>query len=257
MRKFILYFLLAMLAVAVATFFYGIWNANRIRVFAAELSVAKNNHNFSSQIEGIEQNFKESGQKDIAGIKDETNQLKGRLDVIIRESEAAKGEIEAAGAPKLAKPTKDLATDYFSKVNRQAADLKGMIGFMGQIIEVAAVFGEIGESASLEDMKVLIAKAKEKNSAVQAEILPPDVRESARNLKESMDMFLLKLEEVASLASQNTAQLDAAYADFSRKEEEFFSAGKKHIDGMENLDIMENRISSDLERLSKVKFSLK
>jgi len=246
-----------MLAVAVATFSYGIWNGKKIRVFAAELSAAKNNHNFSSQVEEIEQSFKESGQKDIAGIRDEANQLKGQLDAIIRESEAAKGEIEVAGAPKLAKPTKDLAVDYFSKVNRQAADLKGMIGFMGQIIEVAAVFGKIGESASLEDMKGLIAKAKEKSSAVQAEILPPDIRESAKNLKDSMDTFLSKLEEVASLASQNTAQLDAAYADFSRKEDEFFSAGKEYIDGMENLDIMEEKINSDIERLGKVKFSLK
>jgi hypothetical protein len=72
-----------------------------------------------------------------------------------------------------------------------------------------------------------------------------------------MNAFLIKMEDVAMLKSENTADLDASYGDFSQKEDEFFSAAKKYIDGMENLDIAESRIKIDLERLGKIKFSLK
>lgn len=257
MRKFVLYFLLILLIVAVGTFSYGFWNGKKVRDFAVQLSLVKNNHNFASQIEEIEESFGKSGGKETAVIREETRRLKDKLDEISQESEIAKKEIEALKAPKLAKPAKYAMADYFSRVNKQTAELESIIDFMSQIIEVAAVLGEIGESASLEDVKSLIVEAKEKSHAIQTEILPLAIRESAQDLKDSMSVFLSKLEEMVVLASQDTAQLDAAYADFSKREDEFFSVAKRHIGEMEDLSVIENKMSADIERLRKVKFSLR
>jgi len=65
------------------------------------------------------------------------------------------------------------------------------------------------------------------------------------------------MEETAALKSENTSELDASYNNFSQKEDEFFSAAKKYIDGMEDLNIIEEKINLDIERLGKIKFSLR
>ena len=128
---------------------------------------------------------------------------------------------------------------------------------MSQIIDVAAVFGEMKENSSLDELKNLIAGAKEKGNSVETGSLPPNLQASAQGLKDSMNAFLVKMEDVANLKSDNMADLDSGYSDFSQKEDEFFGGAKKYIDGMEDLSIIEKRINSDLERLSKIKFSLK
>jgi hypothetical protein len=257
MRKFFLYFLLILLLVAVGTFFFGFWNAKKIRSFAVELSAIRANHDFSSQVEEISLSFSDSGKKDVAAIREDSKRLGEKLNSIITQSNSAGREVEALSASGATRPVKDEAVSYFSEVNQQATDLKGVIGFVGQIIEVAAVFGEIGDSTNLEAMKSLIGKAKEKSGAVQAEILPAEIQESAQALRGSMDVFLSKMEEVATLASQDMSQLGTAYADFSAKENEFFSAAKKHIGQMEDLNAMEKRMNLNIERLGKVRFSLK
>ncbi|PIU77694.1 MAG: hypothetical protein COZ28_00725 [Candidatus Moranbacteria bacterium CG_4_10_14_3_um_filter_44_15] len=257
MRKFILYFLLILLLAAVGTFSYGFYNGKKIRGFVQQLGDIKSRHDFSSQVEEIEKSFRDSGKKDTAAIREESGQFKEKLDSIIRDSELARRETEELGALKMTKSAKNLTVDYFSKVSRQASDLKGIIDYMSQIIEVAAVFGEIGESASLDEMKNLIARAKEKAGAVKTEALPGDLRPSAQNLKEAMNNFLARMEETAALKSENTSELDASYNNFSQKEDEFFSAAKKYIDGMEDLNIIEEKINLDIERLGKIKFSLR
>ena len=257
MRKFILYFLLILLLVAVGMFSYGFWNASLISGLARGLADIKSSHDFSGEISEIEKNFRDSSKKDVSRIRDESRQFAAKLDEIVTESGATEKEISGLKAPKMAQDAKETAAGYYRKVGKQAGDLKEIISYMSQIIEVAAVFGEIGESASLDEMRNLIARAKEKADAVKTETLPNDLQSSAQNLKESMSTFLAKMEEVAELKSENTSELDASYGDFSQKEDEFFTSAKKYIDGMEDLNIIEGRISADIERLGKVKFSLR
>lgn len=257
MRKFILYFLLVFLLAAVATFSYGFLNGEKIRSFAAQVSEIQVKHDLAGQIEKIETSFRDNSKKEISQIRDESTQFSTELDTIIKEAEAAKKEIENLNAPKMAEDTKKLTEDYYSKLAQEATDLKGIIGYMNQIIDVAAVFGEMKENSSLDELKNLIAGAKKKGNAVETGSLPPSLQSSAQSLKDSMNAFLVKMEDMAMLKLENTAELDASYNDFSQKEDEFFGGAKKYIDGMEDLSIIENRINSDLERLNKIKFSLR
>ena len=257
MRKFILYFLLALLFVAVATFSYGILNGEKIRSFAAQVSGIQAKHDLAPKIEKIEASFRDNNKKEISQIREESEQFSTELDALIKEAEAAEKEVSSLDFPKIAGDTKKLTEDYYSKLAQEATDLKGIIDYMSQIIDVAAVFGEMKENASLDELKNLIAQAKEKGSAVETDSLPQGLEASAQGLKDSMNVFLVRMEETAMLKSENTAELDASYNDFSQKEDEFFGSAKKYIDGMENLDGIERKIKSDLERLGKVKFSLK
>ncbi|OGI27245.1 MAG: hypothetical protein A2359_00320 [Candidatus Moranbacteria bacterium RIFOXYB1_FULL_43_19] len=257
MRKFILYFLLVFLFASVVTFSYGFLNGEKIRSFATEVSAIQARHSISQKIEKIEASFRDSGKKDISQIREESVQFSAELDGIIKEAEAAEKEIGNLGAPESAAETKKQAQEYYSKLSQEASDLKGVIDYMSQIIDVAAVFGEMKENASLDELKNLIAQAKEKGSAVETDVLPPGLESSAQNLKDSMNVFLVKMEDMAMLKLENAAELDASYSDFSQKEDEFFSGAKKYIDGMEDLGIAESRIKIDLERLSNIKFSLK
>ncbi|MDD5489838.1 MAG: hypothetical protein PHP25_04125 [Candidatus Moranbacteria bacterium] len=257
MRKFILYFLLVFLFAAVVTFSYGFLNGEKIRSFATQVSRVQAEHDLAPKIGKIEASFRDNSKKEISQIRDESKQSSIELDAVIKESETAKKEIENLSAPTVSGGTKKLAEDYYSKLAQEAADLKGIIGYMSQIIDVAAVFGEMKENSSLDELKNLIAGAKEKGNAVETGSLPSGLQASAQNLKDSMNAFLEKMDNIASLKSDNMAELDAGYNDFSQKEDEFFVNAKKYIDGMENLDILENRINIDLERLGKIKFSLK
>ncbi len=257
MRKFLLYFLLMLLTAAVGTFSYGLLNGGKIRNFAAQVSQIQARHNLAPQIEKIEASFRDNSKKEISQIRDESRQFSVQLEEIESEAEAVQKEIGDLDSPSLAGNMKKMAEDYYSKLAREAADLKGIVDYMSQIIEVAAVFGEMQENSSLEEMKNLIARAKEKENLVQTEALPQGVKTEAQNLKEAMSAFLSRMEEMAALKSENTADLDASYENFSQKEDEFFAAAKKYIDGMEDLGTIEKKINSDLERLNKIKFSLR
>lgn len=252
-----MYLLLAVFFLAIATFVYGFLNGKKIHSFAAQVSDIQSKHNLEAQIEKIESSFRENGKKEISQIRDESKQFSDELNMIAKEAESAKREGSSLGAPPLAENLKKDVQDYYSKIALEAADLKGIIDFMSQIIDVAAVFGEMQEKSSLDEMKNLIARAKEKGDAVKTDILPQTLQVDAQNLKDSMNSFLLKMEEMATLKSENSVALDESYDDFSQKEDIFFAASKKYIDGMENLDIMKERINAEIERLGKVKFSLK
>lgn len=257
MRKFILYFLLVLLFAAVVTFSYGLLNGEKIRGFAAQISAIQARHDLASQIEKIEANFHDNGKKEISQIRDESKHFLAELETIIQEAESAKKEIENLNAPKKAENTKKLTEDYYSKLVREAVDLKGIFNYMNQIIDAAAVFGEIKENISLDELKNLIAEAKEKGNAVETDSLPLSLRTNAQNLKNSMNSFLLEMEDMANLKLENAKDLDASYIDFSKKEDEFFGSAKKYIDEMEDLSVIEDKINLEIERLEKMKFSIR
>lgn len=257
MRKFILYFLLFLLVLAVGFFSYGFWNGKKIQSFAGQLAEIQAKHDLAPRIDKIEAGFRDNGKKEISQIREESKQFSAELETVTNEASATKKEIENLSAPGSSASAKKAAEDYFARLASQSSDLKEIIGYMSQIIEVAAVFGEMGENATLGDMKGIIARAEEKGDAVRTVDLPQNIQADARNLKESMNAFLAKMEEIASQKSDDTAALDESYADFSKKEDEFFAASRKYIDGMENLDVLEEKIQKDVERLGKVRFSFR
>src|SRR4030042_4911878 len=94
MRKFILYFLLILLILSVGTFSYGIKNGKKIQSLAKKASDIRAGHNFKSQIQEIENSFRDSGKKDVAAIREDTARLGEKLEEIVREAETAKKEGE-------------------------------------------------------------------------------------------------------------------------------------------------------------------
>jgi hypothetical protein len=257
MKKFILYFLLVLFFAGVATFIYGFLNGKKVRSFTAEVAEIQARHELAPQIEKIENNFRENGKKDISQIREESKQSSAELEAISRESASAEEEISGLRSPITAENLKNDIQEYYSKITHQATELKSIVDYMNQIIDVSAVFGEMQDNSSLDDMKSIISRAKEKGAAVKTDGLPQSLQVEAKNLKDAMNSFLLKIEEVANLKSEDTAALDESYQDFSQKEGSFFTAGKKYIDEMENLAIMEQKINVEIGQLGKVKFSLR
>lgn len=257
MKKFILYFLLVLFFAGVATFAFGFLNAKKVRGFADDVAKIQSKHDLAPEIEKIEGSFRENGKKEISQIRDESKQFSVELETIAKESGSVEKEIEALTAPKVAENLKKDSRDYYAKMTLQAGELKSIIDYMSQIIEVAAVFGEMKDNSSLDEMKNIISRAKEKGDAIKTDTLPQALQLDAQNLKDSMNSFLLGIEDFAALRSEDTTALDASYQDFSQKEDAFFVAGKKYIAGMENLGIMEGGIDAEIEQLRKIKFSLK
>ncbi len=257
MRKFLLYFLLFVFVTAVGMFAYGFYRAGKIRGFAAEVSQVRAKHDLGPRIEEIQKSFADSGKKDVTQIRDESADFAEKLDGITKESEAAKNEIGGLSAPGPTGATKQLAMDYYSRIEKQSDDLKGIIAYMSQVIGVAAVFGEVEEATTLDEMKNIIARAKERGNAVETNSLPRELAPSAQALKETLGFFVIKMEETAQLKSENSAELDASYEDFSKKESDFFTAAKNYVDGMENIDIISARLNEEVARLQGIYFSLR
>ena len=83
------------------------------------------------------------------------------------------------------------------------------------------------------------------------------MKASGEELKKATDNFLDKIDQTAAGNVEGSDQLNAAYADFSQKENDFFSAAKKYISSFQNTDLVSQKIDTDLTVLRKVKFSVK
>lgn len=257
MKKFILYFLLLLLLAGIGTFAFGFWNAKNTRSFSEEAQAIRAKYTFESQIQEIEKGFRGSGGKKPAEMRQETEKFVFQLDEISKQSETAKKEIGNLKTSGESKKAKELLLDYYSKTKNQAENLKGFMVFMGDNYGVAEIFSRIGENTTLDEMKNLISQAKANVGAIKTELLPRELQTSAGNLKQSTEAFLVKLEEVATLASQEAEQLNGAYADFSQKQDEFSAEGKKYIDNMDDLASAEKQIDSELLRLNGIYFKIK
>jgi succinate dehydrogenase/fumarate reductase flavoprotein subunit len=257
MKRLLLYFLLILLLAAVGTFSYGFWNGKKVREFSSKISEIQEKHNLTERIEKVETGFQENSKEEASQVKDDSQQFLAELKAIGQEAKAAKKEIEDLEAPREAESAKNLAEEYYLKLAQEADDLEGIISYTSQMVEAASFFEEIKENSSLDELKNLIGLSREKTSAIEIDSLPPALQEEAQNLKDSMNSFLLRLEDMVALRSENTAEVEASYANFSQKESEFFRNAKKYIGEMENLKGIEERIKADIERLEKVKFSLR
>ncbi len=256
MKKILLYFLLVLFLLALGTLTYGFWNAKNIRESAKELDQIRTSHGLSPKIEEIESEFSDSNQKDLVEMREDLFRFQESLDEIREEAERARGQTDTVTFPKIAFPAKEMTISYYEKVASQAGNLRGLMEYIGQITEVASVFSQMNEQTNLSEIQELIKSAQEKSNATDTADLPEDLKTDARNLNDSMNNFLSKMEKTAALKTTSGEELNEAYQDFSAKESKFFESSEAYVMRMEDLNDLEKRIDSEITRLRMVKFSL-
>ena len=257
MKRFFLYFLLILFIVGLAMLAYGFWNAKNIRLWAAAAGQIKSQHDIGSKEKDITNRFEASGGKKMEDLKNELAGFSSDLDSIQKETESAKQETEKLGAPRAAKPTQQELVDFYDQSGQQIQNLESVSTFMSQLFEVAVIFDGIKQDTKLEDIQAMIAEAKAKSGGISAGILPDVVQASGNDLKTATDNFLDTIDQTAAGKVEGSDQLNTAYADFSQKENDFFSAAKKYISSFQNTDLVGQKIDTDLLVLRKVKFSIK
>jgi cytochrome c556 len=129
--------------------------------------------------------------------------------------------------------------------------------FKNQVFQVAVIFGRIKEDVDLDEMKNLIAEAKQENAKVDTSRLPEKIRENGQALNDAMDKFLAEMENVAGGSIENSDQLNEAYAEFSTKEDEFSVNSRVFINSLEDLKPLQDKIRADLAGIQKIYFKIK
>jgi len=257
MKRFLLYFLLILFIAGLTMLAYGFWNAKNIRLWAAKAGEIKAAHDIGSKEKDIANRFDASGGKKMEDLKNELAGFSTDLEAIQKETAAAKQETEKLGAPRAAKPEQQELVDFYDQSGRQIQSLESVSKFMSQLFEIAVIFDGIKQDTKLEDIQAMIAEAKAKSNGISAGILPEEVRVSGGDLKTATDNFLETIDQTAAGKVEGSDQLNTAYADFSQKENDFFSAAKKYINSFQNTDLIGQKIDTDLMVLRKVKFSIK
>lgn len=256
MKKFILYFFLLLFLVGIGTFIFGFWNAKAIRNFSQDAWGLKVKYNFEAQMQQIERSFS-SGGKDVSKMREDSKNFAAQLEEISQKSQSAGKEVQNLNAPGIAGNPRDLLVEYYSKVSSQAKDLKNLSQFIGENYEVAAVFAEINENTSLDEMENLIDRAKEKTAAIAPEKVPQSLQGNAKSLKEAIEAFLVKMEEAVSGVSSDPEQLNGAYAEFSQKEDEFSKASKEYMNSLPDMSLLEKQIDEELLKLNGIYFRIR
>jgi hypothetical protein len=257
MKRFFLYFLLVLFILGLAMLAYGFWNAKNIRLWAAKAEEIRMQHDIGGKEKDITSRFEDSGGKKMEDLKNELAGFSADLSAIQKETEEAKQETENLGAPKAAQPVRQELVDFYTQSGKQIQNLESVSKFMNQLFEIAIIFDGIKQDTKLEEIQVMIAQAKTKSSEISAGILPEEVKTSGNDLKTATDSFLDTIDQTAAGKVEGSDQLNAAYADFSQKENDFFNAAKKYINSFQNTDLIGQKIDTDLMVLRKVKFSVK
>lgn len=257
MRKYILYTLLILLLVATATLAYGFYNAKRIRNFSRNAQLIQQRNDFDGELQEIDKYFQATPSKDARTVQEDTQNYKTRLQIMIEKTNTAQKEVSNLDTPRLAKQTSQDLTDYYEKAGKQAQELSNLVVFMNQIFSVSAVFQDVNEAATLDDIKNLITEAQQRSGELSSDNLPENLKTDGKALIESTQAFLSSMQEVATQRKEESQALDSAYVEFSKAEDQFSLEAENEISQMENLNPLKNRIDSELVGLSSVYFSLK
>lgn len=190
-------------------------------------------------------------------LKNELTSFASDLDTINKETESARQETEKIGAPRAAKTAQEELIDFYTRSGRQTQDLRNVVKFMNQLFEVAVIFDNIKQDTKLQEIQTMIAEAKTKSSGINTVILPEELKNSGNELKTAMDNFLEAIDETAAGKVEGNDRLNTSYADFSQKENDFFSGEKKYVDSFQDTGLIENQIDNELLVLERVRFSIK
>ena len=256
MKKFILILLLILLFAGALTVFLGFYNARQIRSYVQAAREIRSEYDLGSPIKEMEEKYKSLGGQDDLSFQEESKKFADELKNISQKAESAKKEIVNLKTPRVGKVSKDLLADYYSKVHQEAENLNHLVQFMNQLFGVAVVFSKIEGESSLEGMKTLISEAKVKSREINPENLPAELDDKGGELKESMDGFLSVMEKIIDNPAEETTELDSAYEDFSKKQEEFFKASKNYLESLEDFSPLKEKIEEELSMLEKIYFKV-
>jgi len=257
MRKAILIFLFVLFFAGLATLVFGFYNARNIRHFSASAGVLIAKYDGALRIKEAEKDYQKSGTMDALQLKVESDNFLSKLDEMTASAESAEREVDRLNVPLTEMKIKDEMKDYYSKAGAQIQAAKNISEFMNKVFQVAVIFGKIKEDVALDEMKNLIAEAKQENAKVDTSGLPKNIESSGRELKGATDNFLAEMEKVAGGSIENSDQLNAAYAEFSARVDEFSASSRGFISSAEDLTPLENKIRTDLAGLQKIYFKIK
>ncbi|MDP1845814.1 MAG: hypothetical protein Q8L09_03635 [Candidatus Moranbacteria bacterium] len=257
MRKIILIFLFILFFAGLATLVFGFYNAGNIRHFAVSAEALNAKYDGALRLKEVEKNYQKSGTRDVLQLKVESENFISKLDEMAASAESATREIDQLNIPLTEMGIKKEMKDYYTKAGTQIRDAKNISEFRKQIFEVAVIFGKIKEDVALDEMKNLIAEAKQENAKVDASRLPKNLRENGQALNDAMDKFLVEMENVAGGSIENPDQLNEAYAEFSAKEDEFSVNSRGFINSLEDLKPLQDKIRADLAGIEKIYFKIK
>jgi hypothetical protein len=256
MRKAILIFLFILFFAGLATLVFGFYNAGNIRHFAVSAEILNAKYDGTLRLKEVEKNYQKSGTRDALQLKVESDNFISKLNEMTASVESAKREIDRLNVPLTEMGIKNEMADYYSKAGTQIKDAKNISEFTSQIFQVAVIFGKIKENVALDEMKILIAEAKNENTKVDASSLPKNIEANGQALKEATNNFLAEMERVAGGATENSDRLNAAYAEFSTKVDEFSASSRGFIGSAEDLTPLQNKIRADLAGLQKIYFKI-
>jgi len=259
MKKIILYFLLFLFIAGLAMLAYGFWNAKNIRLWASAAEEIKTRHDISAKENSIVASLNALGGKRAEEFKNELDNFGSSLSSISDEMESAKKELEKNTASGAAKPLRLEMIDYYGQSSQNIRSLASVVEFTGQVFEVTVIFDKIKSDTTLDEIKGMIGEAKAKSGGIDPEILPAETKDSGAGLKTAVNNYLDVLGQYAEGKAEGHDQLDASYADFAEKQNDFWEA-RKHLaiyTNIQSLDALGNKIDGELAVLGKVRFSIK
>ena len=259
MKRFFLYFLLILFIVGLAMLAYGFWNAKNIRLWAAAASDIKTRYDVPSEEKNVFDSLSALGGKNAQEFSAGLHEFASKLKIVSGDMDSAKREIEKFGTPRAAEPQKSELIDYYSQNGQQIDDLAKFVDFTIQNFEVAIIFDKMTPETTIDEIKGMINEAKSKSGDINPAILPEEIRSAGFDLKTAAYNYLDALDQYAGGNVDDRSQLDASYAEFSQKENNFWDARKKLAiySNMQRMNILDSKIDTDLLILKKVKFSIK
>lgn len=257
MRKFILFLLLLLLIAGTGTLTFGFWNAGNIRAWSESAQNLKLRHDGFAEEKYAKNRLDSGGGKKMEEMKSEMEKFSSDLEAVSADARQAVREIEELGRLRAARTAREELIEYYLKSERQVKDILSVVEFMSRLFEVAAVFDRMKGDATLEDIQKMISEAKSKSGGIEVGALPDEMKGSGAALADATDNFLEIMEKTAGGEIESSDRLNESYAEFSRKESEFFSGAKKYIDSLEDLKPTGRKIDNDLMILRGVKFSVK
>ncbi len=259
MKRFFLYFLLFLFIAGLAVLAFGFYNAKRVRVWAGAAGEIKSQYDVFAKEKNIESRFDASGGKSMEEIKTELAGFSTDLDAVVKKSETAQKETDELNGSVATKFVRGEIDGYYQQSGDQVKNISSVVKFMSQLFEVAVIFDRIKSDTTLEEIQKMISEAKAKSGEIDIGSLPEKMRDQGTSLKSATDSFLAAMEQAATGNIDGDEALNASYADFSQKENDFWEARKNLaiFANVKNLDSFGNKIDSDLLVLQRVRFSVK
>lgn len=259
MKRFFLYFLLFLFIAGLAVLAFGFYNAKRVRAWAGAAAEIRSQYDVFAKEKNIESRFDASGGKKMDELKVELDGFSTDLDSLVKEAQTARKEIDRLGGSVATKSVRGEIDEYYQQSGEQAKNIASVVKFMRGLFEVAVIFDRIKSDSTLEEIQKMISEAKGKSAAIDSEILPAEIKDSGIELKGSVDNYLEALDQYAAGKAENHDQLNASYADFAQKQNNFWEARKNLAvyANIKSLNLLGNKIDNDLMVLQGVRFSVK